>query len=205
MYFYVLYGYLKRDTFLLCVCQFNKQHISRPCLRRLITGLSSKSPQFDPRSVCVRFVVEELALRQVFLKVLPSYPNNNQLLLPAVQHTEICVPSRNRALSDILEISTETKFQVSFSALPWYSAYLHAQTAAGLRGRLQGNWRSCSWCCIVLRCAVCGVWCAVCGVRCAVCGVRCALCGVRCLSEQYMNVTYISWNGLGLSALFIIF
>lgn len=46
-----------------------------------------------------------------------------------------------------------------FSASPWYSIYLPAQIAAGIRGRLQGKWRSSSWCCaycVVMRC-VC-VW-----------------------------------------------
>jgi hypothetical protein len=37
-----------------------------PSLRRLVAGLSPQRPGFDPGSVHVRFVVDKLALGQVF-------------------------------------------------------------------------------------------------------------------------------------------
>jgi hypothetical protein len=39
-------------------------------LRRLVAGLSPQRPGFDPASVPVGFVVDKVALRQVFLRVL---------------------------------------------------------------------------------------------------------------------------------------
>jgi hypothetical protein len=39
-----------------------------PWLRRLVAGLSPRRPGLDPRSVHVRFVVDKVALGQVFLR-----------------------------------------------------------------------------------------------------------------------------------------
>jgi hypothetical protein len=39
-------------------------------LRRLVAGLSQRRPGFDTRSVHVRFVVDEVALGLVFLRVV---------------------------------------------------------------------------------------------------------------------------------------
>ena len=47
-----------------------------PWLRRLVAGLSSRRPGFDPRSVHEGFMVEKVALRQVFVRVLRFYPVN---------------------------------------------------------------------------------------------------------------------------------
>jgi hypothetical protein len=41
-----------------------------PWLRRLVAGLSPRRPGFDPGSVHVRFVVDKVALGQVFLRVV---------------------------------------------------------------------------------------------------------------------------------------
>jgi len=38
-----------------------------PCIRRLVTSLSSLRPRLDPRSVHVGFVVDEIVLEQDFL------------------------------------------------------------------------------------------------------------------------------------------
>jgi hypothetical protein len=45
-----------------------------PWLRRLVAGLSPRSPVFAPRSVHVGFVVDKVALGQVFLRVLRFSP-----------------------------------------------------------------------------------------------------------------------------------
>ena len=45
-----------------------------PRPRRLFTGLSSKLPGFDARSVHVRFVVDKVAPAQFFHRVLPFSP-----------------------------------------------------------------------------------------------------------------------------------
>jgi hypothetical protein len=47
-----------------------------PCLRRLVAGLSPRRPGFDPGSVNVGFVVDKVALGQVFLRVLRFSPVN---------------------------------------------------------------------------------------------------------------------------------
>jgi hypothetical protein len=45
-----------------------------PCFRRLAADPSPQSPGFMPGSVRVRFVVERVAVGQVFLRVLWLYP-----------------------------------------------------------------------------------------------------------------------------------
>jgi hypothetical protein len=45
-------------------------NMALPWLRRLVAGLSPRRPGFDPGSVLVRFVVDKLALGQVFLRVV---------------------------------------------------------------------------------------------------------------------------------------
>jgi hypothetical protein len=54
-----------------------KRHIRAVTwLRRLVAGLSLRSPGFEPRSIHVGFVVEKVALGQVFLRVLRFSPVN---------------------------------------------------------------------------------------------------------------------------------
>jgi hypothetical protein len=43
-------------------------------VRHLVTGLSPQRPGFDPRSLDVKFVVDEVALEQFFLPVLRFSP-----------------------------------------------------------------------------------------------------------------------------------
>jgi hypothetical protein len=57
-----------------------------PWLRRLVAGLSPRRPGFDPGSVNVGFVVDEVALGQVFLLVLRFSPVSIILL---VLHTHL--------------------------------------------------------------------------------------------------------------------
>jgi hypothetical protein len=47
-----------------------------PCLKRLIAGLSPRRLGFAPGSIHVGFVVDKVALRQVFLRVLRFSPVN---------------------------------------------------------------------------------------------------------------------------------
>ena len=49
-------------------------HLAVPWLRRLITGLPPRSPGFDPESVQVGFVVEEVAVKQVFPPSTSVFP-----------------------------------------------------------------------------------------------------------------------------------
>jgi hypothetical protein len=51
-----------------CICTL--QGKIRPCHRRFVAGLSLRRPWFDPGSVHVGFVVDRVALRQVFLRVV---------------------------------------------------------------------------------------------------------------------------------------
>jgi hypothetical protein len=55
-----------------------------PWLRRLVAGLSPRKPGFDPGSVHVGFVVDKVALGQVFPRVLRSSPVN---FIPPVLHS----------------------------------------------------------------------------------------------------------------------
>jgi hypothetical protein len=45
-------------------------------LRRLVTVLSPRRPEFAPGSINVGFVVDKVALGQVFLRVLPFFLGN---------------------------------------------------------------------------------------------------------------------------------
>jgi hypothetical protein len=54
-----------------------------PWLRRLVAGLSSRRPGFDPGSVHVGFVLDKVALEQVFTRVLRFSPVN---FIPPVLH-----------------------------------------------------------------------------------------------------------------------
>jgi hypothetical protein len=54
----------------------NSIHWAVPWLRRLIAGLSRRRSGFDPGSVHVGYVVDKMALGQVFLRVLRFPPVN---------------------------------------------------------------------------------------------------------------------------------
>jgi hypothetical protein len=45
-------------------------------IRWLVAGISSRSLEFAPGSVHVAFVVDKVALGQVFVRVLPFFPVN---------------------------------------------------------------------------------------------------------------------------------
>jgi len=63
----------------------NKEAV--PLLRRPVAGLLLRRSGFDPGSVHVRFVVEKVAMRQVFLRVLPvRRVSINPLMLHAHFH-----------------------------------------------------------------------------------------------------------------------
>jgi hypothetical protein len=47
-----------------------------PWLRWLVAGFSPRRPELAPSSVHVGFVVNKVALRQVFLRVIRFYPAN---------------------------------------------------------------------------------------------------------------------------------
>jgi hypothetical protein len=54
-----------------------------PWLRRLVAGIRPRRPGFDPGSVHVGFVVDKVALGQVFLRVLRFLPVS---FIPPVLH-----------------------------------------------------------------------------------------------------------------------
>jgi hypothetical protein len=60
-----------------------KGNYSVPWLRRLVAGLSPRSPGFDPSSAQVGFVVDIVALGQVLLRVLRFSPVD---FIPPVLH-----------------------------------------------------------------------------------------------------------------------
>jgi hypothetical protein len=63
--------------------KFNVQTMAVPWLRRLVADLSPQRPGFDPGSAHVGFVVDKLALGQVFLRVLRFSPVH---VIPPVLH-----------------------------------------------------------------------------------------------------------------------
>jgi hypothetical protein len=58
-------------------------YMAVPWLRRLVTGLSQRRPGFDPGLVYVEFVVDKVALGQIFPRVLRFSPVN---FIPPVLH-----------------------------------------------------------------------------------------------------------------------
>jgi hypothetical protein len=61
----------------------NHLYLAVPWLRRLVAGLAQRRPGFDPGSVHVRFVVDRVALEEVFPRVLRFSPVN---FIPPVHH-----------------------------------------------------------------------------------------------------------------------
>ena len=59
------------------------EHVAVPWLRRLVAGLPPQRPGFDPGSVHVGFVVDKVALGQVFPRVLRFSPVS---FIPPVLH-----------------------------------------------------------------------------------------------------------------------
>jgi hypothetical protein len=57
-----------------------------PWLRRLVAGLSPRRRGFDPRSVNVGFVVDKVAMGQVFPRVFRFSPIN--FIPPVIHYTE---------------------------------------------------------------------------------------------------------------------
>ena len=57
-----------------------------PWLRRLVAGLPPRRPRFDPGLVYVGFVVDKVALGQVFPRVLRFSPVN--IIPPVLHYTE---------------------------------------------------------------------------------------------------------------------
>jgi hypothetical protein len=60
-----------------------------PWLKRLVAGLSSRRPAFVPGSVHVAFAVAEMALGQVYLRVIRFFPVN---IIPPLLHTHLSQP-----------------------------------------------------------------------------------------------------------------
>ena len=57
-----------------------------PWLRPLVAGLSPRTPGFDPGSVHLGFVVDKVAVGQVFLRILRFSPVN--FIPPVLHYTE---------------------------------------------------------------------------------------------------------------------
>jgi hypothetical protein len=69
-------------------------YLAVPWLRRLVAGLSPWRPEFTPRSIHVGFVVDKVALGQVFLRVLQfshQYHSTVTLQLPRYGGWTICL------------------------------------------------------------------------------------------------------------------
>jgi len=60
------------------------------CLRRLVAGFSMRRRRIGPRAVCVKFVMDEVALREGFLWRLRLAPTS---IIPAALHTHLPMPN----------------------------------------------------------------------------------------------------------------
>jgi hypothetical protein len=60
-----------------------------PWLQRLVAGLSPRRPGFAPGSIHVGFVVDKVALGQVFLRILRFSPSN---IIPPLLHIHLSPP-----------------------------------------------------------------------------------------------------------------
>jgi hypothetical protein len=85
-----------------------------PWLRRLVAGLSLRRPEFDPSSAHVKFVVDKVALRQVFLRVLRLFPVS---VIPSMFRTHLRLHVALRIL--------QKKRGVSEMSDHWIGTYLH--------------------------------------------------------------------------------
>jgi hypothetical protein len=63
--------------------------VAVPWLKRLAAGLSPRRPGFAPGSIHVGFVVDKVALGQVFLRVLPFSPAS---IIPPLLHIHLSPP-----------------------------------------------------------------------------------------------------------------
>ena len=72
-----------KPSTVICHRSVTKGTLAVPWLRRLGAGLSPRRPSFDPGSVHVVFVVDKVALGQVFPRVLQFSPVN---FIPLVLH-----------------------------------------------------------------------------------------------------------------------
>ena len=59
-----------------------------PWLRRLVPGLLPRRPVFDPLSVHVIFVLDTVAVEQVFIQVYRFSPVSN---VPLLFHSRLCI------------------------------------------------------------------------------------------------------------------
>jgi hypothetical protein len=136
-----------------------------PRLRRLVAGLLLRRPWFDPRSVSVRFVVDKVALVQVFLQVLRFYVSGSfhqcsvhifsyTLPLPERQTGEAWQPSPKRRLSSGYRGALDRK-DFHFSFCIWRSVRRLRLMVVGLSPRMSGFdsrifrvrlwWTMCHW------------------------------------------------------------
>jgi hypothetical protein len=70
-----------------------------PWRRRLVNGLSPRRPRLAPGSVHVRFVVDKVALGQVFLRVLRFSPAN---IIPPSLSKLVLVSSGGRTICPVV-------------------------------------------------------------------------------------------------------
>ena len=78
---------------------FYRLYLAAPWLRRSVAGLPPRRARFDPSSVHVRFVVENMALGQDFLPVLQFSPVST---IPPILHTHSCTIDATHNLSKLL-------------------------------------------------------------------------------------------------------
>ena len=97
-----------------------------PCLWRSVVGLSPRWPNFDTRSVHMRFIVDKVALWQVFLPALLFSPVS---IIPPILHTHlhlICCPYQDKRVKPG-NLSKKKQFSlINLGALTGYRCtYFH--------------------------------------------------------------------------------
>jgi hypothetical protein len=76
-------------TSMIIIITFTASSKAVPWLKRLVAGLSPRRPGFAPGSIHVGFMVDSVALGQVFLRVLRFSPVN---IIPPLLHIHLSPP-----------------------------------------------------------------------------------------------------------------
>jgi hypothetical protein len=65
---------------------YTNSRLALPCLRQLVAGLSLRRPGFEPGLFYVRFVVDKVALEQVFIQ---AFRFSLVYIIPKMLHTHL--------------------------------------------------------------------------------------------------------------------
>ena len=113
--------------------------LPRMCHRRLDTGLSLQILGFNPRKLCVRFMVDEVALKQNFSELLLFTPI---ITIPPLLHTQLSYLLRCATVLTRPYASTSSFIFVSrLSPLTQHLASYNRIQKIHFNSSVQHNWQ----------------------------------------------------------------